>query len=65
MADLERQSDDLVDLKARTDRLRRTVRYRGETDPIPMQDSIQSGVGSPAVNVLLEEYFEIYGALLR
>jgi hypothetical protein len=30
-----------------------------------MQDSIQSGVGSPAVNVLLEEYFEIYGALLR
>lgn len=69
IADLERQSDDLVELKSRTDRLRRTARYRGENDPIPMQDSISPpdtpGRAHGSVNVLLEEYFEIYGALLR
>jgi hypothetical protein len=69
IADLERQSDDLVELKSRTDRLRRSARYRGENDPIPMQDSISPpdnpGRTHGSVNVLLEEYFEIYGALLR
>jgi len=69
IVDLERQSDDLVELKARTDRLRRSVRYRGETDPIPVQDSLRApgpdGRETPGPNVLLEEYFEIYGSLLR
>lgn len=69
IADLERQSDDLVELKSRTDRLRRSARYRGDNDPIPMQDSISPpdtpGRTHGSVNVLLEEYFEIYGALLR
>jgi hypothetical protein len=69
LADLERQADDLVDIKARTDRLRRVARYRGDADPIPTQDSVQAedsaARGTPSVNVLLEEYFEIYGVLLR
>ncbi len=69
LSDLERQADDLVDIKARTDRLRRSVRYRGDADPIPAQDSVHAQdpaqQGAAAVNVLLEEYFEIYGVLLR
>jgi len=69
LADLERHVDDLVDIKARTDRLRRTAVYRGEKDAIPTQGSVQTpdaGPGAPPrANVLLEEYFDIYGALLR
>lgn len=68
-ADLERHADDLVDIKARTDRLRRTAAYRGDSDPIPTQDSVQPpdavSRDRPTANVLLEEYFEIYSVLLR
>ena len=69
LSDLERQADDLVDIKTRTERLRRVARYRGDSDPIPTQDSVHAedsaARGAAAVNVLLEEYFEIYGVLLR
>jgi hypothetical protein len=69
LSDLERQADDLVDIKTRTERLRRAARYRGDSDPIPTQDSVHAedsaARGAAAVNVLLEEYFEIYGVLLR
>jgi len=67
--DLERRADDLTDIKARTDRLRRSVAYRGAADAIPTQDSVQPA-DAPArqqsmPNVLLEEYFEVYSVLLR
>ena len=69
VADLEKHADDLVDIKARTDRLRRTVAYRGAADAIPMQDSVHApdaGARPHATpNVLLEEYFEVYSVLLR
>jgi hypothetical protein len=65
IADLERQPEDLADVKARTERLRQTVRYRGESDTIPLQDSLQTPGAPAGANVLLEEYFEIYSALLR
>jgi hypothetical protein len=58
-----------MDIKARTDRLRRTAAYRGEYDAIPTQDSLLPAEARPggqaAGNVLLEEYFEIYSVLLR
>ncbi len=68
-AEIAGKPDDLVDIKARTDRLRHMVAYRGELDAIPSQESIQSpdahARGEQGVNVLLEEYFEIYSVLLR
>jgi hypothetical protein len=68
-ADLEKHPDDLVDIKARTERLRHTVVYRGESETIPAQDSIQApdapARGERGANVLLEEFFEIYSVLLR
>jgi hypothetical protein len=68
-ADLEKRADDLTDIKARTDRLRRTVAYRGVADAIPAQDSIVPADASTrpqaTPNVLLEEYFEVYSVLLR
>ena len=68
-AELEKRADDLTDIKARTDRLRRSVDYRGAADAIPTQASVQPA-DAPAraqstPNVLLEEYFEIYSVLLR
>jgi hypothetical protein len=68
-AELERRPDDLTDIKARTDRLRRSVEYRSAADAIPTQTSIQPADASARAqstpNVLLEEYFEIYSVLLR
>jgi hypothetical protein len=52
--------DDLADLKARTDRLRRDASYRNDTDTIPTQESLQS-----SARVLLEESWDVYRALLR
>jgi hypothetical protein len=66
---LEKKSVDLVDVKARTDRLRRSVAYRSPGDAIPTQDSIHAGGaapgGAPAVNLLQDEYFDLYRTLLR
>lgn len=68
-AELEKHADDLIDIKARTDRLRRTAVYRGGTDTIPTQDSVQApdapARGEHGANVLLEEYFDIHSVLLR
>ena len=68
-ADLEKHTDDLTDIKARTDRLRRAVAYRGAADAIPTQDSVLApdAMARPRAtpNVLLEEYFEVYSVLLR
>ena len=69
VADLEKRPDDLPDIKARTDRLRRSVEYRDATDSIPTQASVQPADAAARAhstpNVLLEEYFEIYSVLLR
>ncbi len=61
--DLDRMQDDLADIKARSDRLRRNATYRGAEDVVPTQDSIQPPAAT--ANVLLDEYFEIYKALVR
>lgn len=60
LTDLERMQDDLADIKMRADRLRRTATYRGDTDTVPTQESLDS-----AARLLLEEYWDIYKALLR
>ena len=69
VADLEKRADDLVDIKARTDRLRGAVTYRGAGDAIPTQDSVLARDAIPrpnaTPNVLLEEYFDVYSVLLR
>ncbi len=70
VGELEKQAVDLVDIKGRTDRLRRTALYRDESDAVPTQDSVHAPDaaaqgGAPATNLLLEEYFEIYRVLLR
>jgi hypothetical protein len=70
IAELDRLAVDLVDVKARTDRLRRTAVYRSDGDTIPTQESVHRGdatppAGLPAANLLLEEYFDIYRVLLR
>ncbi len=66
---LEKQAVDLVAVKARTDNLRRRAAYRSESDPIPTQDSIRAqGAapgGAPAVNLVQDEYFDLYRVLLR
>jgi hypothetical protein len=69
VTDLEKRADDLADIKARTDRLRRTVVYRGAADAIPTQDSVlapdAAARPNATPNVLLEEYFDVYSVLLR
>jgi hypothetical protein len=69
LADLDQMHDDLPDIKARTDRMRRTASFKSATDVIPSQDSIQSVDGPkrsrPLPNVLLEEYWDVYKSLVR
>ena len=60
ITDLERMKDDLAAIKGRTDRLRRSASYRGVEEVIPAQDSLDS-----AAPVLLEEYWDVYKALVR
>ena len=60
MTDLERMKDDLAAIKARTEHLRRSASYRGVDEVIPSQDSLNS-----AALVLLEEYWDVYKALVR
>lgn len=66
---MEKTAVDLVAVKARTDRLRRSSVYRSAGDTIPTQDSICAhgeapGAGS-AVRLLQDEYFDLYRVLLR
>lgn len=60
---------DLVAVKARTDSLRLSAAYRSEGDTIPTQDSIRAQVaargGADAINLLQDEYFDLYRVLLR
>jgi hypothetical protein len=66
---LEKQAVDLAAVKERTDSLRRRAAYRSDSDTIPTQDSIHAHRavpgGEPAVNLLQDEYFDLYRVLLR
>jgi hypothetical protein len=69
-AELEAMNDDLAEIKARADRLRRHARYRSDEETVPSPDSIaELDARAPgkqaAPNVLLDEYWEIYRALVR
>jgi hypothetical protein len=68
--DIEGMNEDLAEIKSRTDRLRRQVTYRTGEETVPVADSIVThdarGAGRRgATNVLLDEYWEIYRALVR
>ncbi len=69
LADIDQVQDDLADIKARTDRIRRTAVFRTPTDVIPQQESISvpepQKRAQPLPNVLADEYWELYKALLR
>jgi hypothetical protein len=60
LADLDRLQDNLADLKVLSDRLRRTARYRGEDETVPLPDSLEASGA-----VLLDEYWDVYKALVR
>lgn len=69
IADLEQMHDDLADIKARTDRIRRSAVYKTPNEVIPTQDSIMPSDATkrakPPPNVLLEEFWDIYKALVH
>jgi DNA repair exonuclease SbcCD ATPase subunit len=68
IAELEQMQEDLPEIKSRTDRLRRSVSYKAETDVTPAPESvppIKSRNGRESANVLLDEYWDIYKSLLR
>jgi hypothetical protein len=70
VADIERMSDDLAEIKLRADRLRRAAVYRNPDETIPSADSIarqeaRADTRHTMPNVLLDEYWEIYRALVR
>jgi hypothetical protein len=60
LVDVERLQDDAADLRARTERLRAAARYRGDGDAVPSPGSL-----GDAGRVLVEEYWDVYRALLR
>jgi predicted nuclease with TOPRIM domain len=75
---LQRDNDDLAGLKERTDALRSAAAYRGDSDTIPLTDSIGtlsapsipvSGLESVnragGINVLVDDYWSVYAALLK
>ena len=70
VADVERMSEDLAEIKQRSDRLRSAVVYRSPEEAVPNADSIapadaHAGTRRLAPNVLLDEYWEIHSALVR
>jgi len=60
LVDVERLQNDAADLRARTERLRAAARYRGDGDTVPSPGSL-----GDAGRVLVEEYWDVYRALLR
>jgi hypothetical protein len=67
--EIEGMSEDLAEIKARADRLRRQAAYRKEEETVPAPESIAAidsgATGKRTPNVLLDEYWEIYRALVR
>jgi hypothetical protein len=68
-AEVERMVDDLADIKTRADRMKRTATYRTDADVLPIVDSIApqpiAGARRSPPNVLLDEYWDLYRALVR
>lgn len=72
-----RESDDLAGLKERIDVLRAGAAYRGDEDTIPLTDSIGTlsppskpvsgleSINKAGVNVLVDDYWDVYGSLLK
>jgi hypothetical protein len=66
-ADLARAPEDLADIKARTDRMRRAVTYRNDTETVPLAESLSAAdpEGPRRPNMLVDEYWDVYAALIR
>jgi hypothetical protein len=74
---IERQAADLTGLKERTDALRAEAIYRSDADTIPLTDSIGtlpaptslvSGLETAnrsGINVLVDDYWDVYKALMQ
>ena len=74
---IKNEKDDLTALKERTEALRGVVSYRSDADTVPLTDSIGtlpepaapvSGLESGSrtgVNVLVDDYWDLYQALLQ
>lgn len=74
---VERTTADLSGLKARTDALRANASYRSDADTVPLTDSIGtlpaptslvSGLETAnraGINVLVDDYWDVYKALLQ
>ncbi len=76
-AEIDSESEDLVGLKQRTEALRATASYRSDADTVPLTDSVGAQKLSPAVvsgletcnragiNVLVDDYWNLYQALIQ
>jgi hypothetical protein len=66
-SEIEGLAEDLADIKARTDRMRRVVSYRNDTETVPLAESLSAAnAGSTRrPNMLVDEYWDVYGALVR
>lgn len=75
-AAVARQREWAPEIKLRVDRLRQQAEYRGETDTVPLSETAmiagslpqmpnQPPTTAPEVNVLADDYWEIYRVLLR
>lgn len=60
LGEIDAMQDDLADIRARSQRLRATATYRADGETVPQHETLQS-----AALVLLEEYWDVYKALLR
>lgn len=77
LAAVKNEKDDLSGLKERTDTLRAAAAYRSDADTVPLTDSIGTLPVPPApvsgletgnkagVNVLVDDYWDLYQALLQ
>lgn len=77
LASVKNEKDDLSGLKERTEALRAVATYRSDADTVPMTDSIGtlpvpvapvSGLetgNKTGVNVLVDDYWDLYQALLQ
>jgi DNA repair exonuclease SbcCD ATPase subunit len=71
------QSDDLKGLKQSTEAIRASATYRSDADTIPLTDSIGTlpvsaapvsgleSINRAGINVLVDDYWEVYNALLQ
>jgi hypothetical protein len=77
VASIASDNDDLGGLKERTDRLRASANYRSDADTVPLTDSIGtlpvpvapvSGletVNRAGINVLIDDYWDLYQSLMQ